>query len=98
MPTTLGRNHDEAASGTNPRRANTNPKRALSDASRMLANWPLIVVGALLVLVNYAALAIAYRTGALSLVYPISRGATSSVGVVVAPRGRSLPPWAAARC
>jgi hypothetical protein len=35
MPTTLGRNHDEAASGTNPRRANTKPKRALSDASRM---------------------------------------------------------------
>ncbi len=35
MPTTRGRNHDDAASGTSPRRANTNPNRALSAARRM---------------------------------------------------------------
>ena len=35
MPTRRGRNHDEQASGTMPRRANTNPMRAFSDASRM---------------------------------------------------------------
>src|SRR5581483_1403424 len=34
IPTTRGRNHDDAASGTNPRRANTKPKRAWSEASR----------------------------------------------------------------
>ena len=35
MPTSRGRNHDEHASGTMPRRANTNPNRAVSAASRM---------------------------------------------------------------
>ena len=34
MPTSRGRNHDEAASGTIPRRANTKPMRADSDARR----------------------------------------------------------------
>ena len=35
MPTIRGRNHDEHASGTMPRRANTKPSFAFSDASRM---------------------------------------------------------------
>jgi hypothetical protein len=35
MPTTRGRNHEDAASGTMPTRANTNPKRADSAAIRM---------------------------------------------------------------
>jgi drug/metabolite transporter (DMT)-like permease len=43
--------------------------------ARVLAAWPLPVVGALLVLVNYVLLAAAYRHGDLSLVYPVSRGA-----------------------
>ena len=34
MPTTRGRNHDEQASGTIPRRANTKPNLAVSEASR----------------------------------------------------------------
>ncbi len=34
MPTMRGRNQDEAASGTMPRRVNTKPKRAVS-----LASW-----------------------------------------------------------
>ena len=34
IPTTRGRNHDEHASGTMPRRANTKPNRACSPASR----------------------------------------------------------------
>ena len=34
MPTTRGRNHDEQASGTIPRRANTNPNLAVADARR----------------------------------------------------------------
>lgn len=36
--------------------------------------WTLVVVGAALVLLNYAALAKAYSTGNLSVVYPVSRG------------------------
>src|SRR4051794_28430186 len=35
MPTTLGRNHDDAASGTMPRRADTKPKLAPSDPRRV---------------------------------------------------------------
>ncbi|WRL65068.1 hypothetical protein U6N30_05060 [Blastococcus brunescens] len=35
MPTTRGRNHDDAASGTMPTRPKTNPKRADSAAMRM---------------------------------------------------------------
>ena len=35
MPTTRGRNHEDAASGTMPTRANTKPKRADSAAIRM---------------------------------------------------------------
>ncbi|MCY1362984.1 hypothetical protein D9M69_497260 [compost metagenome] len=35
MPTTRGRNHDDAASGVMPRRANTRPKRASVEAMRM---------------------------------------------------------------
>ena len=35
MPTSRGRNHEEHASGTMPRRANTNPKRAASEAKRI---------------------------------------------------------------
>ena len=35
MPTTRGRNHDEQASGTMPRRANTKPNLAVSLARRM---------------------------------------------------------------
>ena len=34
MPTTRGRNHDEQASGTRPRRANTKPNVAAVEASR----------------------------------------------------------------
>ncbi|MEO7358921.1 MAG: EamA family transporter [Gemmatimonadaceae bacterium] len=36
--------------------------------------WTLVVVGAVLVLLNYAALAKAYSRGHLSIVYPVSRG------------------------
>jgi uncharacterized membrane protein len=36
--------------------------------------WSLVIVGAALVLLNYAALAKAYSEGNLSVVYPISRG------------------------
>ena len=38
--------------------------------------WPLVIVGACLTLANYVALSRAYDTGDLSVVYPISRGAT----------------------
>ncbi|MEP6835340.1 MAG: EamA family transporter [Gemmatimonas sp.] len=36
--------------------------------------WTLVMVGAVLVLLNYAALAKAYSKGHLSIVYPVSRG------------------------
>jgi len=35
MPTSRGRNQDEAASGVMPRRAKTKPNRALVEARRM---------------------------------------------------------------
>ncbi|MEO8682926.1 MAG: hypothetical protein ABI665_28015, partial [Vicinamibacterales bacterium] len=47
----------------------------LIDRAGLAGNWVLPVVGALLVIVNYALLTLAYRHGDLSLVYPISRGA-----------------------
>jgi drug/metabolite transporter (DMT)-like permease len=43
-------------------------------AGRASSLAPLAAVGALLVLGNYAALALAYRHGDLSFVYPVSRG------------------------
>jgi uncharacterized membrane protein len=41
---------------------------------RLADTWMLPLVGAVLVLINYVALAAAYRHGELSVVYPISRG------------------------
>jgi uncharacterized membrane protein len=41
---------------------------------RLADTWMLPFVGAVLVLINYVALAAAYRRGELSVVYPISRG------------------------
>src|SRR5262245_26738445 len=46
---------------------------ALSDARTTSGMWPLVVVGAALVLVNYAALSRAYAGGDLAVVYPVSR-------------------------
>lgn len=43
--------------------------------AQLLDTWRLPLVGALLVLLNYLSLSAAYRTGNLSLVYPIARGA-----------------------
>lgn len=42
LPTILGRNHDEHASGTNPRRVKTKPNRAVSDAIRISAGNVLV--------------------------------------------------------
>jgi drug/metabolite transporter (DMT)-like permease len=47
---------------------------ALPGARGHLDAWPVVVVGALLTLANYAALARAYRSGDLALVYPVARG------------------------
>jgi uncharacterized membrane protein len=44
-------------------------------SAAILNAWTLPVVGAFLVLLNYLALSAAYRSGDLSLVYPIARGA-----------------------
>ena len=41
---------------------------------RLADTWILPFVGAILVLINYVALAAAYRRAELSVVYPISRG------------------------
>ena len=41
---------------------------------RLADTWILPIVGAILVLINYVALAAAYRRAELSVVYPISRG------------------------
>lgn len=46
----------------------------LRDAPPIHDIWILVIVGATLVLLNYAALAKAYSTGHLSVVYPLSRG------------------------
>jgi drug/metabolite transporter (DMT)-like permease len=47
---------------------------ALPGVRDHLDAWPVVVVGALLTLANYAALARAYRSGDLALVYPVARG------------------------
>jgi drug/metabolite transporter (DMT)-like permease len=47
----------------------------LIDRSHLADAWVLPVVGALLVIINYVLLTLAYRHGDLSFVYPISRGA-----------------------
>ena len=49
-PTTFGRNHDEHASGTRPRRANTNPIFAFVEAKRLidLGEADVVITGAAL--------------------------------------------------
>ena len=46
---------------------------ARPDARALASMWPLVVVGALLVLANYSALSRAYAGGDLAVVYPVSR-------------------------
>jgi drug/metabolite transporter (DMT)-like permease len=41
----------------------------------LITHWPLSIVGSAFVLANYVTLARAYDSGALSVVYPVSRGA-----------------------
>ncbi|HVE80050.1 MAG TPA: DMT family transporter [Gemmatimonadaceae bacterium] len=49
---------------------------ALPGAREHLDAWPVVVVGALLTLANYAALARAYQLGDLAVAYPVARGST----------------------
>ena len=55
-----------------------------ADAPGIIAQWWLPVVGAVLVLLNYACLARAYREADLSVVYPVSRGAALALVPVLA--------------
>ena len=93
MPTRRGRNHDEHASGTMPRRANTNPILAVSLARRMS-------IGSVIVMPTpTAGPLIAAITGLVhskirsDTMPPPSRG-TPDVGLLVAPalRRTSSPP------
>jgi drug/metabolite transporter (DMT)-like permease len=64
--------------------------------------WPLVVVGALLTLANYVALARAYRSGELSVVYPVARGGTllflPPLGFLAFGERVSAVGWAAIAC
>jgi drug/metabolite transporter (DMT)-like permease len=75
---------------------------ALPGVRGRLDAWPLVVVGALLTLANYVALARAYRAGDLSVVYPVARGGTllflPLLGFLAFGERPSAAGWAALAC
>lgn len=75
---------------------------ALPAARGLLAAWPVIVVGALLTLANYVALARAYRAGDLAVVYPVARGGVllflPPLGFLAFGERPSAAGWAALAC
>ncbi len=75
---------------------------ALPDAGALAAAWPVVLVGAVLTLANYAALARAYQAGDLALAYPVARGGTllflPAFGFVAFGERPSALGWAAFGC